>query len=81
MEINDDILAKVEKKTSVKKEDLINIASRLNDGNMKDPSTLSGIIQDLATLAGKKVSKEKEDKIINLILTDKVPSNIDKMYN
>lgn len=81
MEINDDILTKVEKKTSVKKEDLINIASRLNDGNMKDPSTLSGIIQDLASLAGKKVSKEKEDKIINLILTDKVPSNIDKMYN
>lgn len=81
MEINDDILSKVEKKTSVKKEDLINIASRLNDGNMKDPSTLSGIIQDLASLAGKKVSKEKEDKIINLILTDKVPSNIDKMYN
>lgn len=81
MEINDDILSKVEKKTSVKKEDLINIASRLNDGNMKDPSTLSGIIQDLATLAGKKVSKEKEDKIINLILNDKVPSNIDKMYN
>lgn len=81
MEINDDILMKVEKKTNVKKEDLLNIAGRLNDGNMKDPSTLSGIIQDLATLAGKKVSKEKEDKIINLILNDKVPSNVDKMYN
>lgn len=80
MEINDDILNKVEKKTNVKKEDLINIASRLNDGNMKDPSTLSGIIQDLASLAGKKVSKEKEDKIIGLILNDKVPTDIDKMY-
>ena len=80
MEINDEILNKVEKKTNVKKEDLINIAGRLNDGNMKDPTTLSGIIQDLAKLAGKNVSKEKEDKIIGLILNDKVPTDIDKMY-
>lgn len=80
MEINDEILSKVEKKTNVKKEDLINIAGRLNDGNMKDPTTLSGIIQDLAKLAGKNVSKEKEDKIIGLILNDKVPTDIDKMY-
>ena len=34
---------------------------------MKDPKTLSGIIRELSNLTGKEVSKEKEDKIINLI--------------
>lgn len=80
MEINDELFNKVEKKTKVNKESIINIASRLNDGNMKDPQTLSGVIQELASLTGKNVSKEKEDKIINLILNDKVPTNVDKLF-
>ena len=79
MKINDELFKNVEKKTNVKKEDLLSIASRLNESNMKDKSVLSGIIRDLSALAGKEVSKEKEDKIINLILDDKVPTNVDKM--
>ena len=43
---------------------------------MKDPKTLSGIIRELSKLTGKEVSQEKEDKIINLIVNDKVPTNI-----
>ena len=80
MEINDEVFNKVEAKTKVSKESIINIASRLNEGTMKDPKTLSGIIRELSNLTGKEVSKEKEDKIINLIVNDKVPTNIDKMF-
>lgn len=80
MELNDSLFKKVEKKTNVSKENIISIASKLNEGNMKDPNTLSEIIQELSTLTGKKVSKEKEDKIIDLILNDKVPNNVDKMF-
>ena len=76
MEINDEVFNKVEAKTKVSKESIINIASRLNEGNMKDPKTLSGIIRELSKLTGKEVSQEKEDKIINLIVNDKVPTNI-----
>ena len=71
MEINDEVFNKVEAKTKVSKESIINIASRLNEGNMKDPKTLSGIIRELSNLTGKEVSKEKDDK---------VPTNIDKMF-
>ncbi len=80
MEINDELFSKVEKKTKVSKESIINIASKLNEGNMKDKDTLSGIIQELAHLTGKNVSQEKENKIIDLILNDKVPTNVDKMF-
>lgn len=78
--MNDELFEKVEKKTNVKKESILNIASKLNKDNMKDPTTLRSIISELSTLTGKTVSKEKEDKIIELILKDKVPSNIEKMY-
>ena len=79
MEINDNVFNKIEKKTNVSKENIINIASKLNEGNMKDPNTLSDIVHELANLTGKNVSKEKEDKIIELIVNDKVPKNIDNM--
>lgn len=80
MELSDELFSKVEQKTNVKKESIINIASKLNEGNMKDPKTLSSVIQELASLTGKNVPKEKEDKIIDLILADKVPTNVDKMF-
>ena len=80
MELNDSLFSKVEKKTNVSKENIVNIASKLNEGNMKDPKTLSEIIQELSSLTGKKVSKEKEEKIIDLIVNDKVPNNVDKMF-
>lgn len=80
MEINDDLFNKVEKRTNVSKDDIINIASKLNEGNMKDKNTLSGIIGDLSKLTGVEVSEEKEEKIIDLILNDKVPNNIDKFF-
>lgn len=80
MEINDELFGKIKKKTNVDKDDLINIASRLNEGNMKNRDTLSGIIQDLAKLTGKDVSQEKENKIIDLIMNDKVPTNVDKLF-
>ncbi len=80
MEINDDLFNKVEKKTNVSRDDIINIASKLNEGNMKDKNTLSGIIGELSRLTGVDVSEEKENKIIELILNDKVPNNVDKFF-
>lgn len=79
MELNDSLFNKIEKKTNVSKESIMSVASKLNEGNMKDPGTLSEIIQELSNLTGKSVSKEKEEKIIELILNDKVPKNIDNM--
>jgi hypothetical protein len=80
MELNDDLFKRVENKTHVNKDAILNIASRLNEGNMKDRETLSGIIHELSNLTGKKVSSTQENKIIELILSDSVPSNIDKMF-
>ena len=80
MEFNDDLFVNIKKKTNIDKDDLVSIASRLNEGNMKDKDTLSGIIRDLSKLTGKDVSLEKEEKIIDLILKDKVPSNVDKFF-
>lgn len=80
MNFNDDFFGKVEKKTKVDKETLINLAKRLNENNMKDEKVLSSIIKDLSEITGKKVSKETEEKIIKTIQDDKVPTGVEKMF-
>ncbi len=80
MEFKDDFFQKVEKKTKVNKDTIIDLAKKLQDGNMKNENTLREVINTLSLMTGKKVSKEQEDKIINTIVSDKVPKNIDKMF-
>jgi len=77
---NDDFFNKVEAKTKVNKQTILDLANELNNGNMKNESTLRKVIQTLSSMTGKRVSKEKEDKIIDTILKDKVPKNVNKMF-
>lgn len=78
--MNDEILKKVEKKTKVKKQTIIDLARKLSNGNMKDENTLNEVIDTLAQAAGKNVAPETKEKIIKTIKDDKVPNNVDKMF-
>lgn len=78
--MNEEILNKVEKKTKVKKQTIMDLAAKLSKGNMKDEATINEVIDTLAIATGKKVSKETKEKIIKTIKDDKVPNNVDKMF-
>lgn len=75
----DALFKKIEDKTNVDKDTIISLANKLQNGNMKDEKTLSQLIDDISNLTGKKVDKEKKKKIIDTIINDNVPKNIDKM--
>ena len=47
---------------------------------MKNENTIREVIGTLSKITGKNISKEKEDRIIETILKDKVPKSIDKMF-
>ncbi len=76
----DSIFKNIENKTNIKKETILSLAGKLQNNNMKDEATIKEIIQELSKLTGKKVSKEKEEKIIKAILKDDIPKNIEKMF-
>lgn len=78
---SDNFFKKVEKKTNVNKETILSLADKLQKGNMKDETTLKEVINDLTKMTGREVSKEKEEKIINTILNDNVPKNLDKFLD
>ena len=48
---------------------------------MKDESTLKEVISTLSQMTGRTVSKEQEEKIINAVINDKVPQDLEKYYN
>ena len=76
----ENLFKNIEQKTNIKKDTILNLASKLQKNNLKDENTLREIIQELSNMTGKEVSKEKEQKIIDAIKNDKVPKNIDKMF-
>lgn len=78
MKITDNLFKKIEKKTSVSKDTILDLAKTLQDSNMKNEEALRNVIKHLSLITGKEVSKEKEDKIISTIVNDKVP-DIDNM--
>ncbi len=78
MNFSDNFFKILEKKTNVDKETILSLANKLQEGNMKDESTLKEVINDLAKMTGREVSKEKEQKIIDTIMNDNVPNDLDK---
>lgn len=76
----DSFFNKIEKKTKVGKDSILNLASKLQQSDLKNEATLREIIQELGTMTGKDVSKEKEDKIVSAVVNDKIPKDIDKMF-
>lgn len=74
MAFSDNFFKKIENKTNVDKDTILSLAGKLQAGNMKDESTLREVIQDISRITGREVTPEKEQKIIDTVLSNKVPT-------
>ena len=79
MNLWDSVFNRVEKKTDVSKSSILSLAKKLQGDNMKNEANLKEVINDICKMTGKEITKEQENKIINTIINDKVPNDIDKM--
>ena len=76
--MNDNLFNRIEEKTNVSKDTIVSLARKLQEGDYKNTNTLREIIHELSSITGKSVSEGKENKIIEMIVNDKVPNNLDK---
>lgn len=76
--MNNNLFNRITEKTNVDKDTIIGLARKLQEGNFKDRNTLKDIIHELSDITGKEVSEEKENKIIDMIVNDKVPKDLEK---
>lgn len=80
MSFSDGFFKRVEKKTNVNKQTILGLAKKLQENDLKNENTLREVIQELSQMTGREVSKDKEDKIVNAVVNDNVPKDIDKMF-
>ena len=79
MKFTDNFFKKIESKTKVNKETILGLADKLQKNDLKDEKTLKGIIQELGKMTGKEISEEKQNKIIEAVVKDKVPKDLDNL--
>lgn len=79
MRFSDSFFNRVEKKTNVDKQTILDLAQKLQQNDLKNEGTLREVIEELSRMTGREVSKEKQDKIIQAVINDQVPKDIDKM--
>lgn len=78
--MNENLFKKVEKKTNINKDTILNLANKLKSSNFKDENVLNEVIDELSFMTGREVSQEKKDKIIKAIKTDKVPTDMENKW-
>ena len=81
MAFSDSFFNRIEKKTNVGKETILELAKKLQQNDLKNEGTLREVIQTLSQMTGKSVSKEQEDKIINAVKNNQINDEIKKMNN
>ena len=85
MAFSDKFFKNIERKTNDNKDTILSLANKLQQGNMKDEGTLREVIHDISKITGREVSEEKEQKIVDTILSNGVPKDfnnyLDKMDN
>ncbi|WP_078391181.1 stage VI sporulation protein F [Shouchella patagoniensis] len=81
---NESFFDQVQKSAKVRPDELLKLANSVSQANLKDEATLRGLIGRVAALANKPVTKEKEDQIVQAILSNNMPadlSSLTKMFN
>lgn len=76
----DSIFNKIEERTSINKETILNLANKIQNKNLKDEKIIRELIKEISSITGKNVTKEKEDKLVETIINDKIPKNVEKMF-
>lgn len=79
MNKKDKLLQDISKKTNVKPQDIINLANSLQTKDLKNEKNLRDLIKEVSKLAGKSVSKDKEDKIIAMVKNNQIPKDIESL--
>ena len=80
MGFSDSFFNRIEKKTNVDKNTILELAKKLQQNDLKNENTLRDVIRKLSQMTGRDVSVEQENKIINAVVNDQVPKDVDKMF-
>nr|WP_239584124.1 stage VI sporulation protein F [Aquibacillus albus] len=69
----------IQKKSDIKPDEILNVANSVQNADFSDEETVRSLVKQLAAMAGKPISKEKEDKIVESITNKNIPSDMNTL--
>lgn len=71
----------IEQKANITADEIYKIADSVKHANFTDERTVRHLIQQLAKMANRPISKAKEDQIVEMIVQQNIPLNMDDLNN
>lgn len=75
----DNLFNNIEKKSNIKQDDIYKVANSVKNANFTDEKTVRNLVRQLASMANKPISKEKEDKIVQSITKNNMPMDMNSL--
>ncbi|MFD2925817.1 stage VI sporulation protein F [Halobacillus naozhouensis] len=69
----------LQKKANINPDDVYKVADSVKHADFTDEKTVRQLVKQLSTIAGKPVSKQKEDKIVEAIVKQNMPLDMNTL--
>jgi len=70
---------KINKKANIDPNDVFQVANSVKNADFSDEATVRNLVKQLALLANKPLSKEKEDRLVQAITSNKMPADLSSL--
>lgn len=69
------IFNQIKNKTNLKPDDIFKVANSVQNADFTNEKTVRDLVKQLSHMANKPISKEKEDKLVQAIVNNKIPAD------
>ncbi|TRM12583.1 stage VI sporulation protein F [Lentibacillus cibarius] len=79
----DNLFGKVQEQSNINTNDIYKVANSVKNADFSDEQTVRDLVQHLAQMADKPISKAKEDRIVETITNNNMPvdmQTLNKMF-
>ncbi|WP_087971541.1 stage VI sporulation protein F [Oceanobacillus rekensis] len=70
---------KIQSNSNINPDEIMKVADSLKSANFSDEKTVRNLVRHLSRMADKPLSKEKEDKIVQSIVNNKMPGDLQSL--
>lgn len=76
---SNEVFNKIEQNSNLSMEDIYRIAQSIQHADFSDEQTVREIVRNLSQMTNRSISKDKEDSIVNSIVNNNVPGDIESL--
>lgn len=76
---SNEIFNKIEQNSNLSVEEIYKVAQSIQHADFSDERTVRQIVRNLSQLTNRTISQDKEDTIVNSIITNEIPNDIQSL--